>query len=237
MKLISRLWNLLILSTVLALIFHNLTAKLVLQFALRSVLGVPASIGRVELSFPNTSVLFRDIEMGNPSGLPQGKMARIPKIFLDFEVSSIFEGRIHFETVEIVFEELRVIRFPEGINLLSLKSMESSSRRKDRREAQSRPVQFQIDELVLTLGRATYMDLTGATPLIRNVEISLKEATYRDIHGLGDIVKVVTWETLKRMALPGLGNILNQIGGEVGLMPGGAKGVFEKAVLAMREKL
>lgn len=237
MKLIGRLINLCVLILVLALVFHNFTAKTVLALGLRLGLGVPAKIESVQIDFLNTWFLFRGIELRNPYGFPDGLMARIPKIFIDVEISSLWERRVHFSTVEVDFEELRVVRLADGrVNLLTVGDQDSSKRR-EREKPSTAPPQFQIDEFVLSLGRATYMDLTGPSPIIKNYNINIREAVYPNIRGAEDVAKIISWETLKRMGLGQVMGAVDEIGRELGLSGKGPGALFDRAVAAIKEKL
>ena len=236
MKLIGRLIKLGILILVLLLVFHNFTAKTILTLALRLGLGVPTKIESARIDFLNTWCLFRGIEVRNPYGFPDGLLARIPKIFVDLEISSLWEGRLHFSAIEIDFDELRVVRLADGrVNLLTLTDQDATGRRRESPSA--KPPQFQIDEFVLSLGRATYMDLTGPVPIVKNYNLNIREAVYRDINGAEDIVKIISWQTLKRMGLGQVMGAVDQIGKELGLSGSGPGAFFEKAVAAIKEKL
>lgn len=243
MKLISGLFKLCLLLLILALVFHNFTAKLALAMGLRAALGAPVKIEKVRIDLWNTHFLFRGIEISNPYDFPKGLMVKIPKIFIDLELSSLWEGRVHLEVVEIDVEELRVVRFPDGqMNLLSLgalepKSRERASGRGAEREGGRKPIGFQIDRLVLTFSRATYMDLTGPSPAIRNFDLHIENAVYRNVSGVQDIVRIISWEALKRMGLGQLSGLVGRLEKELGFGASGARGFLEKAAAAIQEKL
>lgn len=240
MKLIGGLFKLCLLLLVLALIFHNFTARLALSIGLRAALGTPVKIEKVRIDLWNTHFLFRGIEIGNPYDQPDGVMMRIPKIFIDLELSSLWEGRLHLEVVEIDVSEIRVVHFPDGsINLLSASALERKPRARDEEtRGKAGPLEFRIDRLVLTLGRATYMDLTGPSPVIRNFDLRIQAAEYQNIDGIDDIARLISWETMKRMGLGQLSGVVSQL--EKGLDPqigGTGRGFLEKAMSAIKGKL
>ncbi len=238
MKLIGRLFNLCVLILVLALVFHNFAAKTVLTLALRLGLGVPARIESAQVDFLNTWCLFRGIEIRNPYGFPDGLLARIPKIFIDVEISSLWEGRLHFSTVEVDLDELRVVRLPDGrVNLLTITERQPARSGGEKSRPYNAPPRFQIDEFDLSLGRATYMDLTGPSPVIKNYNLNIRNAVYRNISGANDVAKIISWETLKRMGLGQITGAVDQIGRELGLSGTGPDSFFGKAVTAIKEKL
>ena len=238
-KLIGRLIKLCIFLLIVAAIFHHWTAKVALETVLQFALGTPVKVDNAHLDFLETQVSFEGIEIGNPSGFPQGALARIPKILIDFEIASLWERRVHFETVEIDFEELHVVRASDGrFNLLSLKALQKDSgKAKDREAARSRQekqilIPVEIDQLTLTLGQSTYRDLTGPASAQRRFNLRVDHAIYRNINGLEDIVRIVSWEALKRMGIGGISHVLGSLKPDLG----GSEGLLEKTIAAIREK-
>ena len=235
-RLIGNIIKLFLLIVIAGLIFHNWTAKFLLTTGLRLALGTPASVQEVKVDFANTDVLFEGIEIDNPSGFPPGTLARIPKIFIDFEISSLWEGKIHFATIELNFDELHVIRKQDGkINLLEFKALQkSTAARKEEKQVPQKmsAIPLQIDELILSLGRATFMDMSGPTTAQKNFNLHLDHAVYHNIRGVQDIARIVSWETLKRMSVGGLSNILGSLKPDW-VQP---EGLIEKAFAAIKEK-
>ncbi len=160
MKTIFRLFNFCLFLLVLALVFHNVTAKWLLTAALRHSLGVPVEVRDARVDFLNTQVSFSGIRIDNPRDFPPGVLAEIPKIYIDLEISSLWGKRLHFQTLEINFDSLHVLRAEDGrVNLLALKVFRLPERDSGKTFSPSNfSPDFYVEKLVLTLGRATYVD-------------------------------------------------------------------------------
>lgn len=236
MTLIKRLIQLTILLLILGVIFHNWTAKFLLTLGLRAALGSSAHVGDVSIDLGKTEIAFRDIVVKNPSGFPDAPMAVIPLILVHLDAPALFKGKINFHEVALSITEVNVIRNRDGkVNLLSLSTVEKNKQEQQTRPQQpapkgppGEPVQWEIANLVLTLGKATYLDLNDPSGKERSFNLRIENQTYQHVKGMGDIVMIVVWETMKRVGISGLTNMLP-------LSPElkeslGASGILEKAM-------
>jgi len=234
-KLIWKLVKLFILVLIVVLIFHNWIATVAISKGLEASLGTEVKIDKVKIDILDTSAMIRGIEIKNPDGFPRGDLAYVPKIFADFEPASLFKGVIHFSKIELNFESMQVIRARDGrINILSLKVLEEAERKEDapapprqekergeeKPKAQMPQLDFRIDELVLTLGGATYIDLTGPEPIEKTFDLGVKGAVYRDIRSTEDVVRIVVTTTMKRVGIAGLSGMLDEFAQDWGKKSG-----------------
>ena len=214
-KMIFGLLKLSVLAVILGLIFHNFTTRLLLTGFLRYSLGAPVEIRDARVDLLNTQIVFKDIEIRNPDGFPPGTLAYIPEMFVDSEISSLWEGHLHVETVEVNLSELRLARLPDGrLNMLALKIFKDSGKQaaavSPRRE---RSGSVDVDNFILSLGRASYIDYGQSSPKEHRVELGLRRMTYWNVRTLRDILEIVSWESLKPMGLQAMGNgLLDRIG-------------------------
>lgn len=197
----------------IALIFHNLTARLALSFYLRWALGAPVEVESARVDLLGTKVAFKDIIVRNPDQMPDGVLAKIPYLFIDLDAQAVTDGHIYFKKIEAEISELNIARTNEGVtNLFALKVMKPETAESLGRKG------FKIDHFVLTLRRASYMDLSAANPVLsrQGFEININQQDYLAIRTLEDAVKVISWETLKRMKMEPLGaGILDRIAREL----------------------
>lgn len=223
-KLIGKIIRFLLFIVILAAIFHNWTAKFLFATGLQAALGVRVKVKEVKINFSDISILFGDIEIGNPySFFSQEPLARIPKVFMDVAISSFWEKRIHFEAIDLNIQELHVIRDRDGrINLLSLKTFDQDNQQLSQPSEQKtgQPLGFQIDQMILSLGRVRYTDSMQPDSQERGFYLGMDRARYENIGGLKDIVKVISWETLKRIGLEGLAAGLGNWGSSSGNIVG-----------------
>ncbi|MBI3306698.1 MAG: hypothetical protein HYZ84_02670 [Candidatus Omnitrophica bacterium] len=205
MKLIFRLIQLFFLIIILSLIFHDTAAKIFLTGFLGWNLGVPVQIEKTKVNLLDTDIEVRGLRLGNPSNFPEGTLVYIPVIFVDFEAWDLLKGRIHFETVEIDCEDIRIVRNEAGqVNWLSLRAFKARKSKPVSKNAPAYggpPPAFQIDQLVLSLGTASYVDLYSQEPLQKSLSLNMKHAIFSNVRSFQDVVGIVVWETMKRVGL------------------------------------
>ncbi len=203
MKIFFRLVKLCVLLAILALVFHNFTARLLCTAGLRYYLGTPVEIDEARVDFLNTQIIFSGVRIKNPGGFPRGILAEISKISVDFEISSVFERRLYFDEIAVHFKELRALRIPGGrLNLLALRAFENQKKagieEALRRRAPSHPA---FNRLVLTLRRATFTDLSGPVPHQKSFDLKVDQAVYRQVPSLKEVLEIIAWESVKRMGI------------------------------------
>lgn len=245
MKLFSSLFKLCLLLAILAVIFRDFTCRFAFSFGLSWALGVPVKVNSARVGLMDTELELSGIDIKNPSDFGGGPLAKIDNLYLDFEISSLWEGKIHFETVELHLSEIHVTQLERGRwNILELKPMEASSESKSNRsreredKASRSPLVFVVDRLILTIDQATYSDLSSGVAKVKVIPINIRKAQYQGIQSTNDILKIVVWETLKRMGVSGLSGILHQIEGDLGFSGvESVQGFFEKTLAAVRGRL
>lgn len=221
LSMISRLIKTIFFALVLAVIFHNFTARLVLEWGLEWTLGAPVSVDEAKLDLFRGSAVFRRITIKNPADFPSDDfLARIPRLSLEFEFSELFKGHFLFREIEFNLEELRLVRNKEKqLNLLALRVFKPKGEKKENSEWKDEPKseeskpQFHIERLILTLGRATYVDLNLPVPVQQSFNLGVEGRVFNDIGGVGDIADLIAQEAIKRM---GLGRVLDQAIGTFG---------------------
>lgn len=218
MKLIWGLIKFFIFLIILAFVLKNFAMKWIASGVLGSQLGTKVKVGDVRMDLVNTQVKFEDLRIQNPMEFPDGTLASIPKLFIDWKPSALLKGKIGFHTIELNIEEMSIMNIRgSGLNLYALKifrkdaEQDKTSRRTESREKPGIP-NFQIDQLVLTLGKATFTDLTGTNPVQKSAQLGVDHAVYRNVEGLGGIAGIVAWESLKRMGLGGFLDALRGFG-------------------------
>ena len=171
-----------------------------------------------------------------PPQFPEGTFANIPKIYIDWEWASLLERRFHAETFEIDCSELRLIRDHAGrFNLLSLRALKNPPPAPPPSSGESRPVRFHIDNFILTLGSATYTDLSGEAPVQKSYNLRLDHSVYRNVDSAYDVVWIIGWEALKRMGVGGMDQMMGAFSGASSAS--GAQGLIGSAISAIKAKI
>lgn len=203
------LWTLFKLGVFIAIVgffMKTYGAKWLLTVYLQKELGTRVSVEEVKLDFVNSQAKFSRLVIQNPLVFPEGGMLFVPKLFLDFELKGLLNGKIKLKTLDINVGEVRVLNVPgNGINLYALSVMkpkykDTGETGAARFEVESAP-QFYADQVILSLGQGTYTDLMGANPLQKSHELKLQHGVFRNVEGLRGVMDLVIWETLKRMGI------------------------------------
>lgn len=208
MKILRRLFKFLLFLIVMALIFHNWTARQAMSLYLRWALGTPVQIESARVDFLGTQVDFREAVFYNPSHVPPGVLAHLPLIHLDLDASSIQDGHLRFKAVELTVSDFKITRFRDGrINLFALKVMQPGH---SRLIASKSPT---IQQFLLRLERGSFEDDSAATPYVSRQPVIFNfKQEYLKVRTLEDMVKIISWEGLKRLRLEKLGTgVLDQI--------------------------
>ncbi|HTL47135.1 MAG TPA: hypothetical protein VL688_03625 [Verrucomicrobiae bacterium] len=201
------LWSLIKLGVLLALLgmfFRTVGAKWLLSAYLQHELGTQVSVEHVRVDFINSQAKFSNVAVKNPMVFPDGTMMIIPKMFIDWNPAELLKGRVVLETLDMNIAEIRVLRAPDhGLNLRGVKLLRPALP-PGNVEAEEEPAwmpQLGVQQFVLSVGRATYTDLTGENPLQKSYDLNLNHVVFRDIPKLRGIWTLITAQTLSRMGI------------------------------------
>ena len=192
--------------------FKNGLAQSVLTGTLSNVAHVPVRVGSVDLSFFSASIRIKNMEVHNPHGFSEKRMASIPQIFIDFEPGELFKGRAYFKEVRLDLKEMTVIKDKNGrLNVDTVKPTEqqkNEAKQKAKTPEGSKPSKLLIDKLSLSIGKVVYKDYSqGAQPQVQTFDINIQNREYHNIDNPSAIVSVVMFEALTRTSLSHLANL------------------------------
>jgi hypothetical protein len=209
-KALFGLIKLCLLAVVLALVFHNYTSRLALSSFLKITLGVPVSIESAQVDLLASKAFFRNIVIHNPEDFPEGYVAKIPYLLLDLDFAAFSDGRLHFEKIEVDVGDFQIQRAADGrVNWLHLKIIQEAHQKIEPPEFGKKGAE--VDHFVVTLRKGTYRDFAKGGPP-RVLVLEMESQDYLNVHTLGDMVNIVSWEAMKRMGLEKLGaGVLDQI--------------------------
>lgn len=205
----------------------SISSKFILAKALEAAIGAPVKISRVHFDLFSSQVGIYGLEIKNPKGFQEPTLASLPELFIQVNLFSFFQNRVHIREIHLNLDEITVEKNPSGaINLTELRAVKKPqaqpagetapgappSPEKKAPTQKVRPPSVQIDRVVLSLGRARYVDRGGVDPVTRTFPLEIKNATLRNITDPAEITQQIVIKTLQRAGLSVLTQNLQQYG-------------------------
>ena len=189
----------------LALIFIILLILLARDFFVKTIFGrtieglsgLKISADSVDVSVFNTSVRCRGMVILNPPSFPDKVMARINRLYVDYDFTSGFRGEIHIKDMVFDVGLVNVIKNKEGENNLnSLKIVDALKNINKEQKANNVMPRIRIDRLRLKGGKVVYKDYTKAPyPAVTEFEVRVDEE-YRNITNPYELVSLIVSSSL-----------------------------------------
>jgi uncharacterized protein involved in outer membrane biogenesis len=223
MKLLGKLVLLVVVALVVLVLARNVVVKAVAENGVKAVTGMPLNMGKLDLGLSNTLVDIENLVVKNPSGFHDTSLVDIPKILVDYNLSSILKGKVHLENLEFDMKHFTVVRNEKGeLNLDRLKALQGAQKpsaptTKPEPQAPAKPMPIQIDMMHLKIGKVVYIDYSGGQPFTKEFRINLDQS-YQNITDLNSVVRLIV---LKAMMSSGISNLVNfDLGGLEGTLTG-----------------
>ncbi len=194
------LWSLFklgLLALALALFFHNFTARFLFIWALRTELGTAVEVERAKVDLLNTRVRFEDIKIKNPEGFPREALALIPRLEIDFEVSSWRDLRFHVDDMRIECDEIRLVENADGrINFLSLKIFDPSREENSGQEGRH----LALHRVDFSLNRLAYAKAGDASFPGVALNVGLRHVVFEDTGNLQALFRRIYQELVRSLS-------------------------------------
>lgn len=208
----------------------SLSSKFLLAKILETAIGAPVKISKFYLNLFSSEVGIYGLEIKNPKGFKEPTLASVPEIFIHMDLAGIFKNRVHLREVRLNLDEITVERSAKGlVNLTEIGAVKKSYQAKPSENPtpppsapsqapspasaqKTKPPAFQIDTVVLSLGRARYVDFSGAEPLIRTFPLEINNAVLKNVTDPAQITQQIVFKTLQRVGLDALTQHLKQSG-------------------------
>ena len=97
-----------------AFLLRNLLVRAALETAVTEVTGFPLEIGSMDFQPFAARVNVNDLRLRNPAGFEDPNCLSIPKFVVDVVGSSLLSDRFHAEEIDLVVEEVVVVRNAAG---------------------------------------------------------------------------------------------------------------------------
>src|SRR5256885_1916282 len=149
---VLRIFVVLLLLLVAALLFMDLILRSVAERRLRQAAGVEVKIGQLRVSLFSARVSVKDFQMSNPSGFGGGVLLSMPELSCAVDLRQAKTNRLHLNKLKLHLAELNVNRNRDGvINVQTVKDAILKNAKWD--------FQFGgIDAMELTLEKVNYID-------------------------------------------------------------------------------
>lgn len=181
------------------------------------LLGVPVSVGSVDISLREGTGTVRGVRVGNPEGFP-GDAFRLEEVHLALDVGSLGGGTIRLPEVRIASPEARVEFSDRGSSNVQRILEHVSDQPASPASGDAPPQTFQIDRLEFTGGKVE-LARPGQTKTDR-LDLPAFEATGISGSG-GEIGKKVSQLLLRKVAAVAAGReaqrwVEKELGGAAG---------------------
>jgi uncharacterized protein involved in outer membrane biogenesis len=227
----------LILALILTVAFfrHRLCRLLIIQTADKAA-GVKLSIQDLELNVLNSSLYMRGITVANPQGFKNLPFSTIEEIFIKYNLRALLSGRVHLRQAKARISEINIIRNEKGqSNLSILKTKQARSKetsvkppsavqKKADIAQKKRPPRFLIDNLELSLGKATFMNYQAGIGEAAVIIFTIKgPLVYKNVSDLGSVFSSISVKA-------GFANLLNNLALT-------SEDILQSATKAIRKKI
>ncbi len=215
---------------VVAVIGVVLTSHLILAGILSSAIGAPVKVGRVSLGLSGAGIY--GLEIGNPKGFNEKRLASIPEASVTYDLGALFKGKVHLKQIRIDMQEVTVERNSEGkFNLMEIKALKKpaqppvqESKKPEPGQESSKPQPskpaklppLQIDEVSLDLGKARF----ASNGTVKEFDLGVKNESFHNVTYAPALIRDMVFFILKKVGMSAfpanLDSLLQGVGGEVG---------------------
>lgn len=179
---------------------RNFVARRITVHTVERMTGFQTRIGSADLQLTHSRIVMSDVVVENPKGQFQDpRCLRIARIEADVDLRSLLKKAPHFRRLVLDIPEIvAVVNASGGTNLRLLQEKGAGG-------AASASPEFQIDELVVSVGTGILVreDSSGNTP--RTYHINVHDRVYHNVKDTAQIKAIVL--DLAARALPS--NLLN----------------------------
>ncbi|MEW6170913.1 MAG: hypothetical protein AB1472_05100 [Candidatus Omnitrophota bacterium] len=161
--------------------------------------GAKVDIDRFSFNLMNSNVEIEGLKIYNPGGFPQGIMADIPLINIEYDLSALLKKQLHFALVEFELKELLIIKNKDGkTNVDSLKFI------KEGKEIDLKALSLHIEMLKLSIGKLVKKDFSlSDRPLPEIKDINIKKI-YKNVTSFNQLAMLILADSLGSTFLKGM---------------------------------
>ena len=188
------------------LVSRNLILKTVLENTIYNMSGMKLTASSIDIGLLRPYLKVDYLILFNPAGFHDKIMFEIPELYVEYDVSSFFENKIHIKEMDLHVKLLNFIKDEDGkINLGYLNIVNPAAQEKGSDpfyEKGPRPlkprIDIRIDKLRLRGGRVIYKDYTQKPdPKVTEFNAIIDES-YEDITDIDAVGKLIVSDYLAK---------------------------------------
>lgn len=178
--------------------------KSVITAAATEIMGAPLHIDGFSLSIFKQSIRISGLRMYNPAGFSGEILIDLPKVAVDYDLSSIIKGRLHLYRVDVKLKVVDLEKNKEGkLNVDSLKFVKQREVKEPKEKKTAKSMPMQIDLLNLEIGKVVYRDYSyGKEQQVRAYDVNLKKS-YKNITSAKQLAVLIVTEPMKHAGIKG----------------------------------
>lgn len=214
---IGKLIKLILLIIIAAVVVFYFWGRQIIASAMENVLGTPVEISTLTVNPFSSELGVGGFKIKNPSGFQDPILASIPEFYVRYSLKEISKKVIRIEEIRLNLDEAVVEKNGGNqINLMQLKPLKSPKAggsetpsepaKTEPSTGKSSAPQFEvkIDKVVLSLGRAKYVDSAVQPPKVKEIPLAVKEAALTNVTSPTDLVKQIVVKILQKVGLNAL---------------------------------
>jgi len=190
----------------------NIIAKVAIEKGVQAVTGLELKMSKFDFSLLKTHVGINELQLFNPPEYSDRVMLDMPEIFVNYNLSDLFKGKVHVEDFRLHLKEFVIVKNADGeLNIDALKPVQEQKKEEKVAEEEEpkekgKAPEIQIDNLELRIEKVIYKDYSkGGEPRVKEFNINLNES-YSDITDLDAIISLIIVKTMMNTTIGSLAN-------------------------------
>lgn len=167
----------LVLLLVLALVFRNALARIIMEHQISAETGMPATVGSVEIGLIRPTFRVANLVIHNTDEFGGGTFVSVPELYVEYDRAAILARKIHLRDVRFNLAEVNLVTTADGrINYAGLTKKTATPKTSTKPSAEF----VGIDKLQLSIGVIRVKNLK--TPdKVHEIDIAKTNVVYENI--------------------------------------------------------
>lgn len=182
------------------IIFRDTLIKNGIEKGVREMVQQEITVGSISTGLLATDLLIKNLEVYNPAGYTEKILLESPEIYVDYVLTDVIKGFLHFPEVRLNIREVNVEKDKNGVENISYFRPAGG---KAKKKETSGETTFLVNKLVLNIGTIRYQDNTKTPPVKKEFNINLSK-TMTDIDSADVIAAAVLQGVTEQLISEGI---------------------------------